>query len=170
MEPRGVDRSRQRILHVLAGVHAGVLGAVGMLLWLTLSAPLRQQPWWAFPNLMASGFFGPAIFRLGFGLASWSGMALLLLMAGALGAAFALLVPASVSQFRFTLLAVAAGLAWYYATASPAVNHWAPLVPLYTPKPLLYGAHLIYGCSLAMERRHYRRILSRFTGTPPPAL
>ncbi len=165
MEPPGLDNGHRKALHILAGVHTGVLGAMGMLFWLILSSPLRQQPWWAFPNLMASGIFGQSVFRLGFGLASLTGMALLVLMAGLLGAAFALLMPESVSQLRFSLLAVAAGLAWYYATASQAVNFWAPLVPLYTPKPLLYGAHLIYGCSLALERRHYRKIVIRLSGT-----
>jgi hypothetical protein len=167
MQPDRTDSGGRRVLHLLAGLQAGVLGGLAMLAWLMASAPLRQQPWWAFPNLMASGIFGDAVFRLGFGLASWSGAALLLIMAGTLGSLFALLVPDSVSQFRFTLLAFAIGLAWYYATASLAVNRWAPLVPLYTSKPLLYGAHLIYGCSLALERRCFRSILGAPTSTPP---
>jgi hypothetical protein len=153
---------------VLAGLHAGVLGGACMLIWLISSSPLRQQPWWAFPNLMASGMFGEAVFRLGFGLASLSGMALLVAMAGLLGSLFAVLIPESVSQFRFTLLAFAAGLGWYYATSSLSVNFWAPLVPLYTAKPLLYSAHLIYGCALALERRHFRRILAGLTRVPEP--
>jgi hypothetical protein len=169
MEPDAPGTSQRRVLHILAGLHAGVLGGVFMLAWLILSSPLRRQPWWAFPNLMASGMFGEAVFRLGVGLATLSGIALLVAIAGALGSAFAVIVPESVSQFRFTLLAVAAGLGWYYATASLAVNFWAPLVPLYTSKPLLYGAHLIYGCALALERRHFRKIHARLTGTLPPA-
>jgi hypothetical protein len=166
MQPDGMAKSRRRVLHVLAGLQAGVLGGVAMLAWLIVSAPWRQQPWWAFPNLMASGLFGEAVFRLGFGVASLSGIALLLVMAGILGSIFALLVPESISRFRFVLLAVATGLVWYYATASRAVNQWAPLVPLYTPKVLLYCAHLIYGFSLALERRHFRKIAGT-TGTPP---
>lgn len=169
MEPSGLGTNHRRLLHLLAGLHSGVLGGVCMLVWLISSSPLRRQPWWAFPNLMASGLFGESVFRLGFGLASLSGVALLVIMAGLLGSIFALLVPESVSQFRFTLLAVAAGLGWYYATSSLAVNFWAPLVPLYTSKPLLYGAHLIYGCALALERRHFRRIVAGLTNTPPQA-
>ncbi len=167
MDADGLDRSRRRVLHILAGLQAGVLGGLAMLAWLILTSSWRQQPWWAFPNLMASGLFGESIFRLGFGIASWSGMALLLFMAGLFGSLFALLVPESVSPFRFVLLAFLAGLAWYYATASLAVNRWAPLVPLYTPKPLLYSAHLIYGFSLALERRHFRSIVSKLAGGLP---
>jgi hypothetical protein len=162
MNPEGMDGNRRRVLHVLAGLQSGVLGGVAMLVWLMATSPLRDQPWWAFPNLMASGIFGEAVFRLGFGAASCSGIALLLFMAGLLGSIFALAVPESVSAFRFVLLAFVTGLIWYYATASLAVNRWAPLAPLYTPKPLLYGAHLIYGCSLALERRHFRQIARKW--------
>jgi len=162
MNPQGMDGNRRRVLHVLAGLQSGVLGGVAMLVWLMATSPLRNQPWWAFPNLMASGIFGEAVFRLGFGAASCSGIALLLFMAGLLGSIFGLAVPESVSAFRFVLLAFVTGLAWYYATASPAVNRWAPLAPLYTPKPLLYCAHLIYGCSLALERRHFRNIAKKW--------
>lgn len=167
MDAEGLDRRRRSVLHILAGLEAGVLGGVAMLAWLIATSSWRQQPWWAFPNLMASGLFGEAIFRLGFGLASWSGMALLVFMAGLLGSLFALLVPESVSTFRFVLLAFLAGLGWYYATESPALNRWAPLVPLYTPKPVLYSAHLIYGLSLALERRHFRSIVRKFIGKFP---
>jgi hypothetical protein len=156
-------------LRLLAGLQAGVLGGVAMLVWAVASSPWRQQPWWAFPNLMASGLFGESVFRLGFGWASWSGMALLLFLAGSLGSIFALLVPESVSSFRFVLLALAASLAWYYATASPAANRWAPLVPLYTPRPILYTGHLIYGLSLALERCLYRKILGAFKGGSQPS-
>lgn len=168
MNPEGMNGNRRRVLHILAGLESGVLGGVAMLAWLMATSPLHRQPWWAFPNLMASGIFGEAVFRLGFGAASCSGIALLLFMAGLLGSIFALVVPDSISSFRFVLLAFVTGLAWYYATASLAVNRWAPLAPLYTPKPLLYGAHLIYGFSLALERRHFRNILSRFRAAASP--
>jgi hypothetical protein len=164
MNPEGMDGNRRRVLHILAGLQSGVLGGVAMLVWLMATSPLHRQPWWAFPNLMASGIFGEAVFRLGFGAASCSGIALLLFMAGLLGSIFALVVPESFSSFRFVLLAFVTGLAWYYAAASPAVNRWAPLAPLYTPAPLLYGAHLIYGCSLALERRHFRKIANKWGG------
>jgi hypothetical protein len=155
-------------LRLLAGLQAGVLGGVAMLVWTMATSPWRRQPWWAFPNLMGSGLFGEAVFRLGFGWASWNGIALLLFLAGALGAVFALLVPESVGAFRFGLLAFAAALAWYYATASPAVNRWAPLVPLYTPKAILYTGHLLYGLSLALGRRTYRGLLAAFSEAPAP--
>jgi hypothetical protein len=167
---RGESGTGGRVaLRLLAGLQAGVLGGVAMLAWAVATSAWRQQPWWAFPNLMASGLFGESVFHLGFGRASWSGIALLLFLTGTLGSVFALLVPESVGSFRFVLLAFAASLAWYYATASPALNHWAPLVPLYTPKPILYTGHLIYGLCLALERHHYRKMLGAFSEGSGPS-
>ncbi|MBI4877799.1 MAG: hypothetical protein HY822_24470 [Acidobacteria bacterium] len=182
MEPHRSDPLRRKGLHLLSGIQAGVMGALAMLVWFAAASLWRQDPWWAFPNLMASGVYGDAVFRLGFGPASWAGMALLVLFAGCWGALIGIAAPESASPFRFLLIALAAGLAWYYATVTPGVNRWAPLVPLYLSKPVLCVGHLIYGLFLAAERRHFRRILAataaatvpgndahEFSAGPPPS-
>lgn len=137
------------------------MGALAMLVWFAMASNWRDDPWWAFSNLMASGVYGDAVFRVGFGPASWFGMALLVFLAGLWGALLGLLAPESTSSFRFLLLALAVSLGWYYATATPVLNRWAPLVPLYISKPALFAGHVIYGLFLAGERRHFRRLRER---------
>ncbi len=152
---------RTRLLHALAGLETGVLGGLAMLAWLVAGAQFFALPWWALPNLMASGFYGQAVFRGGPGMMTLAGAALHLVVAGSVGLVFGLLAPGSLSYLRLALLGACAGLAWYYLSTSPQWNKLSPLLPLHGPRSLLYSAHLLYGAMLALIRANHRKL----TGT-----
>lgn len=149
---------RRRLLHALAGLETGVLAGIAMLVWLAAGAVFFRQPWWAMPNLMASGFYGDAIFRGGPGMMTLAGAALHIVVSGGVGAAFGFLVPESLGYLRLALLGIGTGLVWFYLSASPQWNRLSPTLPLYTSRSLLYSGHLLYGALLPLIRLSFRSL------------
>src|SRR3954465_12760694 len=93
-----------RVFFLLAGLQAGVAGALVMLLWLALASVWYRRSLWHIPNLLATPFHGEAALRHRFSFSTVSGIALHVLIYGALGAAFALAVQDRWSPARKVLL------------------------------------------------------------------
>ena len=150
------------VWYLLAGLQAGVMGALLMLLWLGLSSTWNRRTWrglWTIPNLMASTFYGDSALRRGFASTTFSGIALHVLVYAAIGALFGLLVRGHGSRLRVLLFGVLSGVAWYYLAFGLLWKNLNPLVPLYTPdRPMLVG-HLLFGGVLGRFPVYLRQLL-----------
>src|SRR5713226_1346280 len=103
-----------RVQTILAGIAAGALGGFVLLIFLALSSLNHLDPWWRFPNLLGTTFYGADALRSGFGRATLSGAAFEILSAGAAGAIFSALIRDWLRGFRLLLVGMIAGLLWMY--------------------------------------------------------
>jgi hypothetical protein len=134
---------------LLAGLQAGVLGALAMLAWLGVNAIAMRRGFWTAANLMSSAFYGESGLRAGFARHTVAGIAFYLLVYGALGMAFAVAAGGRARGVRMLLVALVAALAWYYLWFDVILAKMAPLVSLlHAERPTMLG-HLVYGAFLA---------------------
>jgi hypothetical protein len=148
MEAATQRRAAGQISAFLAGLEAGMLGAVGMLAWLGISAEWHNRSFWTAENLMATAFWGPAAVRSGFGFPSVSGLALYLVVYSLLGALLALVLRDRVRPVRTLLVALVFALAWYYLSFRVIYVRALPLVALLHVERQTVLGHLIYGTFL----------------------
>ena len=152
----------KKLCFALAGLHAGMLGALAMLAWLALSSAFYRRSVWSVSNLFASTFYGEPALRLGFGVTTLSGSALLLLMYSLLGAVFGLAIGGRGSRMQVLLLGVLSAIAWYYFTFGFFWKHVNPLIMLYSPdRPMLLG-HILYGGLLGRFRIYVAAVSAAF--------
>ena len=142
----------------LAGLQAGMLGALWMLLWMGLIAVWQRRGFWTPENILASVFRPRGDIPVDFGGATISGLALYLLLYCLLGGGFALLAgPGRMRPARVKLLALVFALAWYYSSYHLLWKAMAPAMALFnTPGPTVAG-HLIYGVALGRFPVHFPR-------------
>lgn len=133
----------------LAGLQAGMLGAIGMLAWLSIDSSWGRRGFWSEENLFSSLFYGADAIRAGFGSKTMPGIALYLIVYSLLGALFAFGARTRFRPLRTVLTALVFALAWYYLSFHLLWKHAMPLVYLlYADRPMVTG-HLIYGACLA---------------------
>jgi len=159
----------------LAGLQAGMLGALAMLVWLGIDSSLGRRSFWSEENLFASLFYGGDAVRAGFGVKTLAGVALYLIMYSLLGAIFAFAVRSRFRPMRNVLLALAFALGWYYLSFHLLWKTAMPLVYLlYADRPMV-AAHLIYGACLAafpayLPGRETNHRLDAIVAEPAPPL
>lgn len=137
----------------LAGLQAGMLGVLWMLVWTGLCATWVRRSFWAPENLLASVFHPNGIIAAEFGTSTISGLALYLLTYCLVGGLFAMVAGKQrMRPARCVLLGVLTGLFWYYfsfhllwRTVSPSIAF------LNAERPAVLG-HVIYG--LVIGRFH----------------
>src|SRR5215472_14218713 len=96
-------RARPNQFLALAGIQAGIVGALILLGYLALDSAWHRRSIWTVPNLMASTFYGESAYRPGFGARTSAGVALLLFLYGLLGLLFALAVRDHGTRIRVLL-------------------------------------------------------------------
>jgi hypothetical protein len=132
----------------LAGLQAGMLGAIWMLAWLGLSAAWQRDSFWKPENLFATAFYGNAAYQGGFVHSTFSGLSLYLLLYSLLGALFAVSVRERLRPSWTLFAAVALGIVWYYLTFRLL---WRSAIPMaflwHAETPTLLG-HMLYGTFL----------------------
>jgi len=137
---------------LLAGLQAGMVGALWMLGWFGLNDAWQRRSFWSSENLFASAFYGDAAIRRGFSFPTLGGLALYLLLYSSLGAIFAVMARNEARPLRGLLLSLAFALAWYYASFHWLWKSAIPMVALLHPeRPTILG-HLIYGTWLSRFR------------------
>jgi len=147
----------------LAGLEAGMLGALWMLVWMGLGSTWQRRSFWMPENLMATAFDRNAPIRGSFAGSTFSGLALYLLIYSLLGAVFATAVRDRMPTVRTALLSTVFGLAWYYLSFHLIFKSVMPLVALlHVERPTVLG-HLVYGAVLGRYPVYLRRL-----ETPPP--
>ncbi|HUJ21869.1 MAG TPA: hypothetical protein VLX58_10125 [Bryobacteraceae bacterium] len=142
---RSGNGARPNWLITLAGIQAGIVGALILLAYLAVDSVWHRRSIWTVPNLLASTFYGETAFRPGFGARTSAGVALALFIYGVLGALFGLVIRDHGSRFRVMLLGLIFGAAWFFLSFDvlwPSVNR---LVSIYSPDRAMLVGHVLYG-------------------------
>lgn len=139
----------------LAGLQAGMLGALWMLAWMGLISAWQRRSFWLPENLMGSVFHPHGEIIADFGGPTVSGLALYLLLYSLLGAGFAVAASrGSMRPARTRLLALAFAVAWYYGSFHLLWKPVAPVITLLNPaRPAIIG-HVIFGIVLGRFPKH----------------
>jgi len=144
----------------LAGIQAGVAGALTLLAYLALDSAWHRRSVWTVPNLLASTFYGESAYRQGFGMRTSAGVALLLVIYGLLGALFGLVIRDHGTVLRVILFGLIYGTACFFLSFDWAWKHVNPLVPLYYPQRAMLVGHLLYGSVMGSRFPGYRKEMS----------
>jgi hypothetical protein len=152
----GEPRSKH-LTNALAGLQAGIVGSLFMLLWYLIVALWTRRSFWTVPNLYATGFYGSDAYVNGFTRASWSGLALTIFLCGIFGAAWGLLWRRRTMP-PVAFLGAVAGLIVYYALFNLILPHTRPLIALYAPETQIRIGYLIWGIALSRSPVYARRI------------
>ena len=141
--------------YALAGLETGTLACLAMMAWLGVSALWYRRSFWTTENLVASGFWGDMALRNRFTAHTFSGLALLLLLYGAIGVVFGLAVQHRRGAWLIGI-GILEGVVAYYLVFGWLLKHWNPLIALYAQdRPILAG-HVLYGAMLGYFGRNLR--------------
>ena len=163
--------ARPNWLLALAGIQAGVGGTLVLLGYLALDSAWHRRSIWLVPNLLASTFYGEAAYQPRFGVRTSSGLALLLVLYGVLGALFGLVVRDQGSRLRMTLLGLIFGTGWFFLSFDVLWKYVNPMVRMYSPDRAMLVGHLLYGGLLGRRFPAYVRSMSATEGpAEPPTL
>ena len=158
------SRSRLSLRHALAGLQAGIFGALTMLAFLMAGSAIERHSPWLVPNLFASVFYGSDVYLNRFLHTSWSGLALVLALYGCLGAMWGCIWRDRGARW-LAFYGALFGLAVYYITFHFLWKRVSPMMFLYAPDRQLEVGHIIWGMVLARAPRYARSIAAR-TSTP----
>ena len=145
---------------VLAGIQAGVAGALILLAYLAVDSAWHRRSIWTIPNLLASTFYGESAYRQSFGIRTSAGLALLFVIYGLLGALFGLVIRDHGTLLRVTLLGLVFGTGWFFLSFDWMWTHVNPMVPLYSPDRAMLVGHLLYGGVMGGRFPRYRKEMS----------
>jgi len=152
---------------MLAGLQAGMVGALWMLAWLGVSAAWQNRGFWNSENLFATVFYGGDAVRSDFGAKTLPGLALYLLLYSLLGGIFALALRGRPRSGRLTLAGILFSLGWFYISFHVLWKSAMPLVYLlYPDRPTVVG-HLIFGACIGRFPAHYPRQASELAAPDP---
>jgi hypothetical protein len=160
MFPVTASRSRLCPRHALAGLQAGILGALIMLACLMAGSVLDRRSVWVVPNLFASTFFGGDAYLDRYLHTTWSGLALFMSIYGALGTVWGC-VWRDDSRSWLTFYGGVFGLAVYFVFFDFVWKRVNPLMTLYAPDRQLELGHIIWGMILARSPRYARAIAAK---------
>jgi hypothetical protein len=174
MDAAIAGKGRITLRHALAGLQAGMLGALVMLGWLMLSSIALRRSIWVLPNLFATAFYGPAAYQNHFLRSSWPGLALILTIYATGGIVWGILYGALRPTDRrppfLPLLGAVTGLLVYFIFFGLIWKRLDPLIPLYSPDRQMQIAHVLWGLMLARTHLYSRRIAAATSGvTVEPA-
>ena len=157
----------------LAGLDAGVGGAVLALAWLAFYSRLTGDLWWSRFNVAAAPLFGNRVFSSGLGFATLTGASLLLIGFSLFGAVLGRLTPAPPRWYRSLGVSLLGTLVVYLVAQRwlwPAIH---PFARSYFTPPVTLPAHILFGLSMVRLGRRYLALMVAFGGlpwppTPPP--
>jgi hypothetical protein len=171
--PESETRQRFGLRHALAGLQAGVAGALVLLACLMIGSLWNGRSIWVVPNLFATTFFGSGAYRNNWARTTWVGLALLVALYGALGALCGWVWgdrrnaarPDSGRALR-RLYGAVAGILVYLVFFDWVWKHVNPLVTLYAPNRQLQIGHVLWGIVLVRAPLYARRIAASTSPAP----
>ncbi len=163
--PIATESRRESTLSLLlAGLQAGMIGALMLLAWMGFSATMQRRSFWTAANLMGSVFHGGDAVHRGFSSSTLSGLAFYLLLYSLLGSLFAVALRLRLPSLRRRLVAVLFAICWYYFFFRLASRPFAPLIDLLHVENTTIIGHLIYGTVLG----RYPAFLEKKPASPVP--
>ena len=154
--------------HVLAGLQAGVVGALVIFACLMVGSLWNGRSVWVVPNLFATTFFGSGVYRNQLLRTSWTGIALIVSVYGALGILWGCIWRDERKPW-LGLYGAVAGLCIYFLFYGVLWRHVNPLVTLYAPDRQLQLGHVLFGMVLARSPLYARRIADSVLNKPAMA-
>lgn len=154
--------------HVLAGLQAGVVGALVIFACLMVGSLWNGRSVWVVPNLFATTFFGSGVYRNQLLRTSWTGIALIVTVYGALGILWGCIWGDGRKPW-LGLYGAVAGLCIYFLFYGVLWQHVNPLVTLYAPDRQLQLGHVLFGMALARSPLYARRIADSVLNKPARA-
>ena len=148
------------VRYALAGLQAGVSGALGLLLWMALASRFFGKSFWWTPNLLASAFYGDASLRYGFGRYTFAGAALVLFVYGCLGILFGMAWKDRSGGSPVVLASVLMAVLAYYVLLKGVWWKLSPSAAIYAPDRQIFIGHILFGFLLARFPRFRDRLLS----------
>jgi len=145
----------------LAGLQAGIVGAIFMILWTAIGSFWTRRSVWTIPNLYASTFYGSRAYVNGFTRGSWSGVALMVVICGIGGLVWGLfwgLLGREDRRYFLVFFGAIAGLAAYLILFKLVFRAVSPLIPLYAPDAQIRIGYLVWGIALSRSAVYSRRI------------
>ncbi len=143
--------SREWCYSVTAGLEAGVLGGLLLLVWLFLVADWRRQTPWSVLNLFGGAFYPDLVFRVDFSSATLPGLAIALFSSGCVGAIFGATVAPMASTRRRALFGLLIALCWYYLSFSLIWKRHNPALFYYGGRDVFLIAYLLFGVILGLQ-------------------
>ena len=163
-----MDNHRNGIaIHILAGLQAGVVGVVWMLICFFAAALLSGGGLWSMPNLFATAFYGENAWQNGFFRDTWSGIALLVVLYGSIGVLWGCFWKDNRKPL-LSFYGALAGLAVYYLFFNVVWVHVNPTIPLYAPIRQMQVAHVLWGAALSKSPGYSNRIATALRPEPAP--
>ena len=150
--------------HAVAGLQAGIVGAIYMILWSAAASLWSRRSIWMIPNLYASTFYGSRVYVSGFTRGSWSGVALMIAICGIGGLLWGLIWRDRDRPFLL-VFGAATGLLFYYLLFKLIFRSANPLIPLYAPEPQIQIGYIAWGIALAKSPLYSRRIAGKAAGS-----
>jgi hypothetical protein len=161
-----LEPNPQRNLRLtLAGLQAGCLGSLVMIAWWMVAEILQRRSPWLVPNLLATTFYGERVYRPGFMISTWSGVALPMVIYCLAAIAFALAARERKAGWLFVAACGAWGLTLNWLVFGFVLRRTNPLIHIYSPDRVLAVSHLLYGLALAT----YPNFAKGLLGRPAPA-
>ena len=160
---------RGALRYGLAGIEAGVFGAIVLVVWLMLASYFTGRSAWFTPNLFATTFFGSGVYRNHFVRGSWTGIAAILAVYGVLGLFWGY-VWRETRVRGLVFLGAFTGIAVYFLLFEVLLPRFNPLIAVYSPVRQLEIGHVLWGMMLARSPRYARHIdetISPAPRTPP---
>jgi hypothetical protein len=151
--------------HALAGLQAGVVGALVIFACLMVGSLWNGRSVWVVPNLFATTFFGSEVYRNQLLRTSWTGIALIVSVYGAVGALWGCIWRDKRKPW-LGLYGAVAGLCVYFLFYDFLWRHVNPLVTLYAPDRQLQFGHVLFGVMLARSPLYARRIADSVVNKP----
>jgi hypothetical protein len=148
--PRAVCRA-------LAGLETGLAAGIVSIATLLLHSVMRGELWWAKLNVAGGLFFGGAVYSMGFGRATLSGLAVLLLLYTLAGVVYGSFAPGR-GWLRNLLTGVAFALLLNFLAGRFLWRRFDSFGPVYYPPLATLPAHLIFGILLSRFAGRFRSI------------
>jgi hypothetical protein len=169
-----VDRSGGRggvfALSALAGLEAGVIGGLSLLVFLGAHSALRGQSWWSYANLLGSVVYRSSALWRGFGRATLAGIAVQIIGSGLAGVLFGVCFARTRGRTVSLLIGVSCGVIWFFISYRFVYSAIGPLVPVYASQPATLLGHMILGLVLSRTGPLYEELASGLRRTAPMAV
>jgi hypothetical protein len=157
---------RRALRYALAGIEAGVVGALVLLVWLMIAAYFTGRSVWYTPNLFATTFFGGGVYRNQFVRGSWTGVAAILAVYGILGLFWGWVWREKRTR-GLLFFGALTGIGVYFLLFGLLLPHLNPLIAVYAPVRQLEIGHVLWGMMLARSPLYARRIDETISPAPP---
>ncbi len=145
--------------YVLAGLQAGIGGAIGLLLWMSLASRFfGKSVWWAL-NVVGTIFYGDFALRNSAGRYTFSGVALIFLLYGSIGILFGLVWRDRRGGGALMVATLLTAVVAYYVLVKWAWRNVSPLGAVYAPERQIFIGHLLFATILTRYPRFRDRLL-----------